>query len=163
MVLDNVNLVKYFKNPCILCVKQQMSERVELPTSNRKFCKQEIVVGVMSVSVSFSVMLIYSTLTYRFFEDIVRNIPLVIGNPPRPRVGVYDWRASDGQRVPHGLRRHVRQVHQHAQPVHLQHHLLSEFCKERVGELVFSISFSSLSFAQSKVVEVRYAYIGHIV
>jgi hypothetical protein len=36
------------------------------------------------------------------------------------------WRRRDPQRVPHGGRRHVGEVDEDAEPVHLGHHLLAE-------------------------------------
>ena len=57
-------------------------------------------------------------------EDVVVDVARVVAQRFRRRVREDDRGARDAQRVPHRRRRHMRQVNQHAQTVHLHNYQL---------------------------------------
>ena len=59
-------------------------------------------------------------------EDVVRHVARMVVQGAGRGVGEDHRRRRDGDRLPHRLGRHVREVDQHAEPVHLAHHLLAE-------------------------------------
>ena len=59
-------------------------------------------------------------------QDIVRNAPWVRINRKRIRMRENHRSTRHIQRIAHGVRAHMRQVHEHPQPVHLLHHTLAK-------------------------------------
>ena len=59
-------------------------------------------------------------------EDVVGDVARVIGQGARARVREDDRRLRDVEHLAHHVRRDVRDVDQHAEPVHLAHHLAPE-------------------------------------
>ena len=55
-------------------------------------------------------------------EDLVRNVPVVIIHSSCAAVGGDHRGGGGGDGVHHGLAGNVRDIHHHAQPVHLLHH-----------------------------------------
>ena len=66
-------------------------------------------------------------------EDGVGHVARHVVQRPRGGMREDDGRLRDAQRVVHRLRRDVRQVDQHAQPVHLTHDFLAEAREPAVG------------------------------
>ncbi len=58
-------------------------------------------------------------------EDVVGHVPRHVALRARARVAEQHGPAGDPQRVPHHVGRHVRQVDEHADPLHLGHHALA--------------------------------------
>jgi hypothetical protein len=59
-------------------------------------------------------------------QDLVRHVAWHVAQRARRRVAEDDGGGAGGQRIGHGRGRHVREVDQHAQPVHLRHHLAAQ-------------------------------------
>lgn len=62
--------------------------------------------------------------THHLSEDVVGHVAGVAAEGVGGGVGEDDGRAGHSQGVTHRLLRHVGEVHQHPQAVHLQHYLL---------------------------------------
>ena len=66
-------------------------------------------------------------------EDIVRHVPVMVSHGAGSAVREDDWGEGDVEDLAHGGGRHVGQVHDHAESVHLQHHVASKLKKIMVG------------------------------
>ena len=69
-------------------------------------------------------------------ENRVRHVARMVHQRARGRVREDDRRLGHVERIAHGPGRDVRQVHEHAQPVHLAHHLAPELRESAVPRAV---------------------------
>ena len=69
-------------------------------------------------------------------QDRVGDVPDMVGERTRGAVGEDHRRRSDVQRVAHRPGGHMREIHQHSEPVHLPHDLLTEAGQPAVGRRV---------------------------